>query len=67
MDGGKLHGTVKKSGGRNGGVIETPFGRDDSDVTPSKKMSREGSEGFGGGMRDVSHSLSNVSANQDAD
>lgn len=62
----KLHGTKKVSNG-GGQTIINSYGRDNSDYTGSKKMAREGSDGFKGGVNDVSHSLSGTSANQKAE
>lgn len=54
------HGTVKDT--KDGSIICTSFGKDDSDVTgPAMK---ERSIKMGGGMTDLSHSLSGTSANQ---
>lgn len=60
---GQLGGTATQSGGRVGTIVR-PFGRDNSDYTGSKKMARDGSDGFGGGVDDVSHSLKGATANQ---
>ncbi len=64
--GGQLGGTKTESTAR-GGTLVRSFGRDNSDFKGSTKMAREGSEGFGGGITDVSHSLSGGSANQNAE
>lgn len=66
-EGGKLSGTRTSSNGRNSGTMIESFGRDNSEFTGSKKMARDGSEGFGGGMDDLSHSLNGSRANQGAE
>lgn len=66
-DGGKLSGTRTSSNGRNSGTIIESFGRDNSEFNGSKKMARDGSDGFGGGKDDLSHSLSGARANQGAE
>jgi hypothetical protein len=60
---GKLGGTVTESTARGGQMVHS-YGRDNSDYVGSKKMARSGSDGFGGGMDDLSHSLSGNRANQ---
>jgi hypothetical protein len=56
----KNHGTVKTR--VEGSTIMEPYGKDDSDVTGSAAKERVGK--FGGGMSDLSHSLTGTSANQ---
>lgn len=63
---GQLGGTETMSSARGGTIVKS-YGRDNSEFMGSKKMAREGSEGFGGGMDDVSHSLSGARANQTAE
>lgn len=57
----KNHGTVK-SRVEGGTTIMEAFGKDDSDVTGSAAQER--SDKFGGGINNLSHSLSGTSANQ---
>lgn len=57
---GSNSGTVK---GVRGQVVKTATGRDDSSYPLNDKESRMGKE-MGGGMNDVSHSLSGASAVQ---
>lgn len=56
----KNHGVVKTR--VDGTTIMESYGKDDSDVTGSASKERAGK--FGGGMSDLSHSLSGTSANQ---
>lgn len=56
----KNHGTVKTR--VDGSTIMEAYGKDDSDVTGSASKERVGK--FGGGMSDLSHSLTGTSANQ---
>ena len=56
----KNHGVVKTR--VDGSTIMESYGKDDSDVTGSAAKERVGK--FGGGMTDLSHSLSGTSANQ---
>ena len=56
----KNHGLVKTR--VEGSTIMESYGKDDSDVTGSAAPERVGK--FGGGMSDLSHSLTNTSANQ---
>ncbi len=56
----KNHGTVMSSA--DGTKFMEPYGKDDSDVTGPASKERVGK--FGGGMNDLSHSLSGTSANQ---
>lgn len=57
----KNGGTVTESGGGSTKIM-TSYGKDDSDYAGS--MSKERGGKFGGGMEDLSHSLTNTSANQ---
>lgn len=56
----KNHGIVKTRA--DGSTIMEAYGKDDSDVTGSASQERLGK--FGGGMSNLSHSLTNTSANQ---
>jgi hypothetical protein len=56
----KNHGTVMSTA--DGTKFMEPYGKDDSDVTGPASKERAGK--FGGGMTDLSHSLSGTSANQ---
>jgi hypothetical protein len=56
----KNHGTVMSSA--DGSKFMEPYGKDDSDVTGPASKERVGK--FGGGMTDLSHSLTGTSANQ---
>lgn len=56
----KNHGTVKTR--VDGTTIMEAYGKDDSDVVGASSKERIGK--FGGGMTDLSHSLTNTSANQ---
>ena len=56
----KNHGTVKTR--VDGTTIMEPYGKDDSDVTGPASKERVGK--FGGGITNLSHSLSGTSANQ---
>lgn len=56
----KNHGIVKTRA--DGSTIMEAYGKDDSDVTGSASQERLGK--FGGGMTNLSHSLTNTSANQ---
>lgn len=56
----KNHGTVKTR--VDGSTIMESYGKDDSDVVGPASKERVGK--FGGGMTDLSHSLTNTSANQ---
>lgn len=56
----KNHGTVKTK--VDGSTIMEAFGKDDSDVVGSAKHERGGK--MGGGITNLSHSLSGTSANQ---
>lgn len=56
----KNHGTVKTR--VDGSTIMEAYGKDDSDVVGSASKERVGK--FGGGMTDLSHSLTGTSANQ---
>jgi len=59
---------ARKNGGEtveslgNGTKLKTSYGKDDSDVAGSASKERIGK--FGGGMEDLSHSLTGTSANQ---
>ncbi len=56
----KNHGTVKTR--VDGSTIMEAYGKDDSDVVGAASKERVGK--FGGGMTNLSHSLSGTSANQ---
>lgn len=56
----KNHGTVKTR--VDGSTIMESYGKDDSDVVGAASKERVGK--FGGGMSDLSHSLTGTSANQ---
>lgn len=56
----KNHGIVKSK--IDGATVMEAFGKDDSDVTGSASKERGGK--FGGGISNLSHSLSGTSANQ---
>lgn len=56
----KNHGIVNTR--VDGSIIREAYGKDDSDVTGSASKERAGK--FGGGMTNLSHSLSGTSANQ---
>lgn len=56
----KNHGTVKTRA--DGSTIMEAFGKDDSDVVGSASQERGGK--MGGGITNLSHSLSGTSANQ---
>lgn len=56
----KNHGIVKSK--IDGATVMEAYGKDDSDVTGSASKERVGK--FGGGISNLSHSLSGTSANQ---
>lgn len=56
----KNHGVMREKA--DGTTFLTSYGKDDSDVTGSAKQERMPS--FGGGVTNLSHSISGTSANQ---